>query len=459
MRNKPLGVALTYEKNYNLEETMMSEKKYEQEAFQACLNLVDKLEMIRDTDECAMTIVQAIKDFYQADWVGILDVDLNMKLWRVTWWISEILGRYGKTLFDPYVGTELFADWQDVMEQGFPFIVDEIESLRDEKPEEYEFLKTNLLECAIAFPFKREQTGLILVRNPKRYLHEVSLLKLLKNDIDSLLSQKKRQDLMRNRLKQVESGDEELVVVHLFGRPCLEVRGTIINTDYLEAPTVWEAIYYMSETCKKVVTAKEMADSIFSLKLNIRNTADCIRDGFHVINDGFKTVYGEDLLLQKSRRTGFELNPKVNIIYDCEQFMQYREMADQAVSPYEKMEYWMKAIDLYRGDLFHGSANRPKHQSDTNMYHNIFLEIMEKLLRLLIDTKCYAKAQIYAVKAMEIEQAYPLFYGIAFVASYMQHCKSRSKSFYYSAKELMDDNEFVEVEQIINQYMPDENLL
>lgn len=70
-------------------------------AFLECLtNLEHRLHGMKEPKEIGLSALAAACDFYDADWCGVLDVDVKLKLWMPFWWFDRKTGGMSATKID-----------------------------------------------------------------------------------------------------------------------------------------------------------------------------------------------------------------------------------------------------------------------------------------------------------------------------------------------------------------------
>lgn len=428
---------------------------FEQDILQTQLGLYNKLAEIASIDETAMTILQTMMDFHEGDWAGILSVDLNMKLWKLRWWISKANGPMGKTIFDPIEGTEIFTRWEASLRRHEPIIIHDREDILESNPDEYRFLKTNKLHNVIAVPFYQGSVGCILVRNPKKYPDRSEFLSLLWRVISDLISKKNYEELARDTKLKEDDVDSSGLQINLLGTPNMKVCGTVIKNCHILA---WEAIYYLHENSSGLYNAKELSAILRPQKLDTKRAPKTLRENLSELTESFESAYGRKESLVVSNNSGYCMNSKLAITYDYEIFLQNIKQAKRSKNVYDRLEHLQNAINLYRGRLFNGKAEGPSQLSDESELHSAFLLALEDFIRLLFQIECFDRAKKYATKGLVIEHAYPEFHAAKYVAEVKLHQRNSAVGTLRYAKSVLSPDERLDMASYIMEYLPDWNM-
>lgn len=434
---------------------MKTDITFEQDVLQTQLDLYDKLAEIESLDETAMTILDTIMHFHDGDWVGILSVDFNMKLWKLRWWISKAGGPMGKTIFDPIEETEIFSRWEASLRKHEPIIIRDREEIKDTYPDEYYFLKENKLHSVIAIPFYQGSVGCILVRNPARYPDRSEFLALLWRVIADLIIKKNYENMVRDAELQEVNEEDNNIQINLLGAPNMKVYGrTITNCPVL----AWEVIHYLHEKNNGPYNAKDLSNTLRPQRADHKRAPRTLRDNLSELTEAFDNAYPGKEPLIFSNHTGFWMNSSLKITYDYELFQQHINRAKFSKNIYEKLEHLKNAINLYRGPLFDGKADGPSRFSDGTELNVAFMSTLEEFLRLLLQIECFDVVARYAAKGLSFEHAYPKFHAAKYVAEMKLHQRNTAWDTLNYAKSVLDAEERQEMAGFILLYIPDWNL-
>ena len=89
----------------------------------------------KDTD---LLILEEASKIYDADWCGLIQVDLDLGLWKPLWWHNECQEDKTTILTNEYESSEFLARWVKAVRRGTPMVVPDAEEVKDHLPEEYQ---------------------------------------------------------------------------------------------------------------------------------------------------------------------------------------------------------------------------------------------------------------------------------------------------------------------------------
>ena len=140
--------------------------------FERCLiELADEVYGLSKPKEIAQKVLRKACEFYDADWCGIFDADMMLKLWMPFWWYNRTTGGMTKTRtdMDQYGISGELPRWRNAIEQNTPIIIKNVDTLKETIPDEYDIFIRQEVKSILAVPFNKRERGVLLLRNPKRY--------------------------------------------------------------------------------------------------------------------------------------------------------------------------------------------------------------------------------------------------------------------------------------------------
>ena len=87
--------------------------------------------------EVALRVMEAACKFYDADWCGLIQVDLDLGLWKPLWWHNECQEDKTTILTNEFESSEFLDRWVKAVRRGTPMVVSDAEDVKDTYPDEY----------------------------------------------------------------------------------------------------------------------------------------------------------------------------------------------------------------------------------------------------------------------------------------------------------------------------------
>ena len=100
--------------------------------------------------EVAQQVLKATCQFYDADWCGLIQVDLDLSLWTPFWWFNT--GATDKTMLltEEYESAEFLDRWVQAVRKGIPMVVPDAEATKEAYPAEYDLYQRLGIRAVIA---------------------------------------------------------------------------------------------------------------------------------------------------------------------------------------------------------------------------------------------------------------------------------------------------------------------
>ena len=167
--------------------------------------------------EVALRVMEAACKFYDADWCGLIQVDLDLGLWKPLWWHNECQEDKTTILTNEFESSEFLDRWVKAIRRGTPMVVPDAEEVKDLYPDEYQLYERLGIKSVLAIPLEPRQIALIAVRNPQRYIHQTSMLKLLAYVLLAAYNDKRMADSLSMAFSPENIKSSHDVSISLFG--------------------------------------------------------------------------------------------------------------------------------------------------------------------------------------------------------------------------------------------------
>ena len=254
---------------------------FEDELYQQIVETEAALHNLEDPLEIAIGVMKAACGLYDADWSGILIVDLHSQLWRPEIWYDVHSGPMKETHFHELELTEEFVTWVQHLSEQTPLVIQDTESIRKDHPKEYEAYQRLGTRSVIGVPFGQHPLGFMVVRNPKRNIEKYQPLQVA-CFVAMMMLEHKRQLEAERRILLRETPDAPddgklWIRYNILGPHSLTVNGMTISEQDLQHPNrrAWILLLYLilhrTTVDQGTIAAENWPDeSAKSAKNNIR---------------------------------------------------------------------------------------------------------------------------------------------------------------------------------------------
>lgn len=276
--------------------------------------------------EVAQQVLKATCQFYDADWCGLIQVDLDLNLWTPFWWFNA--GATDKTMLltEEYESAEFLDRWVQTVRKGIPMVVPDAEATKEAYPAEYNLYQRLGIRSVIAVSLEPRPVALLAVRNPKRYIQQTSMLRILAYVLLASYNEQK----MLNRLQMayiptsIQSSKD--IYVSLFGELSISTSKGVLKEADFSSPSINRLISYLLISRKNAISPQEITQTLWpddsdNPAKNVKGLVYRLRQKFSIISD-------EPLVL--SSASGYQLNPELHIMTDYQRFdeLVYGERAE-----------------------------------------------------------------------------------------------------------------------------------
>ena len=355
---------------------------------------------LRKPEDIIQGMLKGVCEFYQADWSGILEADIECGVWNPAWWYNAQTGGMTETKIHSIEVTEGFERWADALEKGVPVTVSDVEELKETSSVEYYYLKRLQAICVLGAPYQKRSAGFLVVRNPQRYAEHIEFLQVLTYVVASEVDERRLIDGSNMVVPPQMIKNENDVYISLFGGFEITTYRGKLTDEKLKSPKFSRIIVFLLMHRNRSVSSREIAeklwpDEIEAMMINIRSLVYRIRKMFRLIAD-------IDLIITDDGK--YRLNPELSIMTDMEMFDRLRADASVTANERARIQYLRKASRLYKGLVFPEACNEHWLMSLCSDYQLRYLEIEEQLLNALALKNSYKAVYEEAKRAIEHEK-------------------------------------------------------
>lgn len=355
-----------------------------------------------DPDEIMQSVMKCACEFYQGDWVGFLEVDLDLALWTPTVWYNPNPDDKTTELLQEFESAEFLHRWVVAMHENTPIIIEDIDAVKRDFPAEHRVLERLYVNTVLGVPVKPRPTGFLVVRNPKRYINRSSMLQLLAFVVLASVNDKK---LMQS-IKLTHSPDniehDTDIIINLFGNLEIYTSSGVLRESDLKSPKITRLLAFMLLNRKTTIPPRELAEALWPEEVlesdapgqNLRALVFRLRQAFSLISE---------YQLIETAPNGYRFNPKLHIMTDLQMFDKYWDTAQRAVSTSAKVEILKSAMEIYKGDVLVSADAEPWITITARHYNVRYVGIVNELLKTLAEAGDLHNLHKYAAQSIGVE--------------------------------------------------------
>ena len=355
-----------------------------------------------DSNEIIHNVMKTACEFYQGDWVGFLELDLELNLWIPYVWYNPHDDDHTAELLAEVESFDFFSRWEAVMQSNTALSIPSTKDLKDAPPEEAEMYQRLKIKKLIAVPIKPRPTGFLVVRNPQRYIYRSSMLQMLAFVLLASLNEQKLMQSMRLAISPENIKRDTDVIINLFGNLEIYTANGVLRESDLKSPKICRLLAYIVLNRKSSVPAREIVEAVWPEEaVESDNPGKNLRALIFRLRQSFSLISGYSLI--ETTPNGYGFNPELNITTDLEMFEKYWAMAQQTSVVSEKAEILKRAVDLYKGSILESAADEHWLIPKASYYNLRYQGLVSELLKTLADTKDYHNLHRYAAQALALD--------------------------------------------------------
>ena len=349
----------------------------------------------KEPDE-PQTLLKRMIKLYDADWIGLIDFDLAVGAWSTQYFYNANTKSSSKTRIQEAESVEQAARWVEAIRNHQPIIIEDVETIKDDAPEEYEMYKRLNVQSVLAVPYRNCSCGLMVVRNPKRFKTCYEALNILSYIVTNELIALRRRRNIERKAVEYEPKNYDEVSIKLFGE--MEIVGKGFTLEDADIPEPMKVIIaYMSENRNRSYGLMQLAE------LTGTTEAAC-KTLIYRFRTKWKNECNPDYqLICTSSGKGYRLNPDLKIVFDTDSAMELIKSIEDATTSKSKLELMKTFLTMYRGDyLLSVQEDYPFVEESRICHKQKFATKMDEFLRLLYDQHKYEALAGYAADILKI---------------------------------------------------------
>lgn len=374
-------------------------------AFEKNLSLLERaLHSEEEPELIAQKTLIAAAEFYDGDWCGIIEGDLEMEAWCPILWYDCITGGMTETRFRELEEFTSFERWVKALYACEPVIIPDTSIYKESNPGEYELYSRCEADSILAVPFWKNPTGFLIVRNPKRYINRSSFLQMLAYVVFSSVTEKKLLERGSKAFSPDNIKGDKDVIINLFGKMEIYTSKGVLREEELNAPIMWRFVAYLIMHKNQTNLPVTIYEAIWE-DGDIDKASSKVKAAAFRLQSAFSIICDQRLVISTAK--GYQINPELNIVTDVEQFDEFWRQSQNAVTLQTKIKLLQDAVALYKGDIYEAASGEHWLMPHEISYRYKCLGICNELMKLFFDSQNYTSVQHYAHKALELDEANP----------------------------------------------------
>ena len=344
-------------------------------------------------------------------------------------------------LTNEFESSEFLDRWVKAVRRGTPMVVSDAEEVKDLYPDEYQLYERLGIKSVLAIPLEPRQIALIAVRNPQRYIHQTSMLKLLAYVLLAAYNDKRMADSLSMAFSPENIKSSHDVFISLFGELKIHTsRGVLPGSD-LKSPKISRLLTFMLLSKKKALSSLEIVQEIWPEELEDKDEpGKKVKQLVYRLRQAFSIISDEQLIL--STPSGYQFNPDLNITTDFQMFDELCIAAAKATSTINKVGLLEKAASLYQGKLLSTADGEHWLVHYANRYHLAFMSTVNELLKQLMDFHAYDLLHQDAALALTIAPENTKAYYWLICSYRKQHMDELASGELAAAKQKLPEDEY-----------------
>lgn len=172
----------------------------------------------------------------------------------------------------------------------------------------------------------------------------------------------------------------------------------VLKESIFNSPRISRLLTYLLISHKAALTPYEIEQTIWPS--DSANFAKNLKNLIYRLQQLFMLISDEQLI--QSSAVGYQFNPNLNIMTDCQRFDSYIQAAAKASSIMTKVELLKGAIDLYNGKVLASADGEHWLIQFATQYHLAYIGAVNELLKKLDSLHAYDLLNQYAMNSLTI---------------------------------------------------------
>lgn len=353
-----------------------------------------------DPEEIANKTLIAGAEFYDAEWCGVVEVDLFLNKWAPKWWYSK---KTKETLERKYYDMKDFTpplEWIEALHKGNPISCLDASKDKDDNSNDYYLYKKVEVDSYLAFPFWKNPSGFLIVVNPRKHREHIGFLQTVSYVMYSTLNELNQAE--KDKPFNTEITNNKDIVINIFRTMEIITSKDVLREEELNSPSIIRLVTYLLLNKGTSHPARLICDAIWPDEI-IDNPSKKVKALVYRLNLQLKDMLSDRLIV--STKYGYQLNPELNIITDIQQFEKLWLESQAALSTEAKKELLKKIVEIYKGTILSSASGEHWLTLSETNYHSKYLGSTNELLKIFFEAHDYKDIQKYASQSLVLDSA------------------------------------------------------
>lgn len=191
--------------------------------------------------------------------------------------------------------------------------------------------------------------------------------------------------------------------INMLGEFSMSYEGKMINEQSRRSRKMWALMQYMVTYHEREISQNELIELLWP-KGDIENPVGALKTQLYRLRTVLDTlgIPGDNIIVNSMGTYAF--NNKLDYEIDFNVFEDTYKRGVEALSDKEKLNCFLQALELYKGDFLHKSSNEQWVTPLNAYYHSIFLRIVHESTEILFSFNQFKDVITICRKAIIIDQ-------------------------------------------------------
>lgn len=338
-------------------------------------------------------------DFYDADWCGALNADLDLDIFTPVWWDDAREGFLAETLFHEFEIPQRFSRWKNALKRKELVVIEDAEAIKDIYPEEYANYQRLDVHSVIGAPYYKGSTGFLVVRNPKRYMDETLPLVMTSYIVAAETHDIRLMLATEHQFTSEDIKNKNDVIISLFGGLTIATSIGTIQPKDISGRSIASIIAMMALDPEHGLPTYMIERRLYPDDLPTTLAGRVKNQIYHFRKDFGSTFINGSLI--ETGQNGYFFSKDLNIRTDLQMFDDFIRQSKAETDPVRKAFLIRQAVKLYKGGVFPEAESEEWLRPVSMRYLERYLAAIYKLCELLYDQKDYSRIHEYVVQALK----------------------------------------------------------